>query len=378
MIFLMICLKNITSFYVTLQSKRMNLYNSPMFKSLDIKNFRGIRSAEIDGFERVNLFFGKNNCGKSTVLEALFLISGQSNPLLPLSVNSMRNYMRFSESDLNIEFFGLNPENKINISVNGDENRWLEISQIKSQSNVVELGSLGNGESDNAAKTYGIKLNYSVGERENRYSSELIIKEGDAENGKVKIDKRYKENLFSRYLTANAPQASIDEQFAQIVANKKEQKILSILQEIDPRIKDIQLVGTELLVDIGESQRLPINMMGDGLRKLLFIIVSIYQCRNGLLLVDEIDNGLHFTAMEVLWKAVLKASADNNVQLVATTHNIDSLKGLAKVLKQPEYSEYGSDVCEFKLIKKDDASVVAVKYDYDSFEYAVNQELEIR
>ena len=378
MIFLMICLKNITSFYVTLQSKRMNLYNHPMFKSLDIKNFRGIRSAEIDGFERVNLFFGKNNCGKSTVLEALFLISGQSNPLLPLSVNSMRNYMRFSESDLNIEFFGLNPENKINISVNGDENRWLEISRIKSQSNVVELGSLGNGESDNAAKTYGIKLNYSVGERENRYSSELIIKEGDAENGKVKIDKRYKENLFSRYLTANAPQASIDEQFAQIVANKKEQKVLSILQEIEPRIKDIQLVGTELLVDIGESQRLPINMMGDGLRKLLFIIVSIYQCRNGLLLVDEIDNGLHFTAMEVLWKAVLKASADNNVQLFATTHNIDSLKGLAKVLKQPEYSEYCSDVCEFKLIKKDDASVVAVKYDYDSFEYAVNQELEIR
>ncbi|MDE6494860.1 MAG: ATP-binding protein, partial [Duncaniella sp.] len=117
----------------------MNLYNRPMFKSLDIKNFRGIQSAEIDGFERVNLFFGKNNCGKSTVLEALFLISGQSNPLLPLSVNSMRNYMRFSESDLNIEFFGLNPENKINISVNGDENRWLEISRIKSQSNVVEL-----------------------------------------------------------------------------------------------------------------------------------------------------------------------------------------------------------------------------------------------
>lgn len=374
----MFCSKNITSFYVTLQSKRMNLYNHPMFKSLDIKNFRGIRSAEIDGFERVNLFFGKNNCGKSTVLEALFLISGQSNPLLPLSVNSMRNYMRFSESDLNIEFFGLNPENKINISVSGDENRWLEIVQIKSQSNVVQLGSLGNGESDNAAKVYGIKLNYSIGERENRYSSELIIKEGDAENGKVKIDKRYNENLFSRYLTANASQASIDEQFALLVANKKEKNVLSILQEIEPGIKDIQLVGTELLVDIGESQRLPINMMGDGLRKLFFIIVSIYQCRNGLLLVDEIDNGLHFTAMEVLWKAVLKASVDNNVQIFATTHNIDSLKGLAKVLKQSEYSEYHPDVCEFKLIKKDDSSVVAVKYDYDLFEYAVNQEFEIR
>ncbi len=96
-----------------------------MFKSLEIRNLRGIKSANIEGLSQINLFFGKNNCGKSTVLEALFLISGQSNPTLPLSINSMRNYSKFAEEDLNIEFYNLDPRNKISISTTGDENRYL-------------------------------------------------------------------------------------------------------------------------------------------------------------------------------------------------------------------------------------------------------------
>lgn len=57
-----------------------------MFEELSIKNFRGIRQAEIKGFSQVNLLLGKNNCGKSSVLEALFLISGQV--IVPLSLAS--------------------------------------------------------------------------------------------------------------------------------------------------------------------------------------------------------------------------------------------------------------------------------------------------
>lgn len=113
-----------------------------MFNTLQIKNLRGIKSAEINGFKQINLIFGKNNCGKSTVLEALFLVTGQSNPVLPITVNSMRNYGKFSEDDLNIEFYNLNPENRICISAQGSENRWLEISIIRSNSRTIDLDSL--------------------------------------------------------------------------------------------------------------------------------------------------------------------------------------------------------------------------------------------
>lgn len=349
-----------------------------MFKTLQIKNFRGIKFAEIDGLKQINLFFGKNNCGKSTVLEALFLITGQSNPVLPLSINSMRNYMKFSEDDLNVEFYNLNPENKISISARGDENRWLEISRITSHSKTFNLDSLGGGTSDNAAKTYGFKLFYSIGKKDDRYTSEIILREGSPDKGKVTIDKRYKEELFSQYLTPSSQQSSLHEDFAKIVANKQESYILTSLREIEPTIKDIQLVGDEILVDIGAEQRLPINMMGDGLRKLLMIIISIYRCRNGVLLIDEIDNGFHFSAMKTLWKAILTAAKSNNVQLFASTHNIDSLKGLNTVLDEDNKRLYKDNVCAFKLIKDKEGNVISLNYDYPSFQYSINQELEMR
>ncbi|MDE7418908.1 MAG: AAA family ATPase [Muribaculaceae bacterium] len=347
-----------------------------MIKSLEIRNLRGIKSAEIEGLSQINLFFGKNNCGKSTVLEALFLISGQSNPTLPLSINSMRNYSKFAEGDLKVDFYNLDPRNKIFISSKGDEHRSLEISQIKSHSNTVDLDSLRNGTSENAAKRYGIKLDFSVGA--NKYTSDLILKEGNLKNGKANIDQRYNETIFSQYIPAANYQGSLNDEFARIVANKQESYILSALREIDPNIKDIQLVGDEILVDIGAEQRLPINMTGDGLRKLLMIIISIFRCKNGIILIDEIDNGLHFSAMKVLWKAILIATRENNVQLFATTHNIDSLKGLSYILGNEDFSSYREEISAYKLIRGNNGVVSALKYDYQSFRYSINQELEMR
>ena len=60
------------------------------FKNIEIKNFRGIDHLKIDDFSRVNILLGQNSSGKSSVLEALLLLSGMSNPDLPLSLNKSR------------------------------------------------------------------------------------------------------------------------------------------------------------------------------------------------------------------------------------------------------------------------------------------------
>lgn len=71
-----------------------------MFNKIEIERFRGIKHASIENFKQINLFFGKNNCGKSSLLESLFLASGLSNPLLPIHVNFMRGYsLRFNSAN---------------------------------------------------------------------------------------------------------------------------------------------------------------------------------------------------------------------------------------------------------------------------------------
>lgn len=81
-----------------------------MFKKIEIERFRGIRHASIEGLRQINLFFGKNNCGKSSLLESLFLASGLSNPILPINVNIMRGYNKSRLDDLKLDFYNLDSD----------------------------------------------------------------------------------------------------------------------------------------------------------------------------------------------------------------------------------------------------------------------------
>ncbi len=326
----------------------------------------------------MNLLFGKNNCGKSSVLEAVFLISGFSNPLLPVSINMLRNYNKHAFGDLLLDFYNLDTNNLIELFAKGSYNRSLVISPIQSVSNNISLESLASGNSDNVQKYYGLKLAYKYGEEKTTYHSEFIIEGDDTENNRIRRDKRYEEELKAMYIPASYMSVPVNERFAQIVKEKKENEIIAILKVLDPRIIDMQLVDTELLVDIGLSHRLPVNVMGDGMRKLISIILSVYSCKDGVLMIDEVDNGFHYTTMPLLWKALLTAAKANNTQVFVTSHNIDSLRGLSKVLEEDDNARFRNLVAAHKLVNDADGDLQSFRYDYEAFDYSIKQELEIR
>ena len=160
--------------------------------------------------------------------------------------------------------------------------------------------------------------------------------------------------------------------------NKQEKFVIDILKEIEPNLKDIVLADGELLVDMGFDKRIPIQVLGDGIRKLLSLIISIYYCSNGILLVDEIDNGIHYKSMPVMWRALLKAAKEYNVQLFATTHNIDSLQTLCKVVEEKKDSLWEENIRVYTLRKTSDDTLKAIKSTYKQFNHLINQEIEIR
>ena len=75
-----------------------------MIQDIKIENFRGITSLEIQDFKKINIFVGKNNCGKTSVLEALFLVTGISNPSLSVTINNMRSLVINNIVDLKFIF----------------------------------------------------------------------------------------------------------------------------------------------------------------------------------------------------------------------------------------------------------------------------------
>lgn len=125
-------------------------------------------------------------------------------------------------------------------------------------------------------------------------------------------------------------------------------------------------------------QRIPIEVLGDGIKKVLSIIISIYQSRNGIILIDEIDNGLHYKSMPAMWQAILYAAQRFEVQVFVTTHNIDSLRSLNNVLTEASFSHLQETISVYTL-RKDKADILhAMESNFRQFNHLIEQEIEMR
>ncbi len=348
-----------------------------MFHNIEINRFRGIKYSKIEGLKQTNLFFGKNNCGKSSLLDAIFLISGISNPKLPLNVNIIRNYRRLEPSDMKLDFYSLDMSNPIVIKAENDETRELQISVVESSTSKVNL----LGEDNNVASTdldnkYGLVLKYKVDEH--AYESSIIMSHSSNNSleQRIKMPAHYKEKLTCRYFNPKYDFTTSIDGLVDVIKNKDEAFIVNALRLIEPKIKDFVLSQNEVLVDIGLDKRIPINMMGDGARKILSILTSIYECKNGIVLIDELSNGFHYSVMKGVWRAIISVAKKNNVQIFATTHDLDSIKGLRDAAMSGE--EYDDSIVCFKLQRTADYELKSYTYSLDSVDYSLTQEIEIR
>ncbi|OKZ20506.1 MAG: hypothetical protein BHV77_09955 [Bacteroides sp. 43_108] len=344
-----------------------------MFEKVEIERFRGIRNASIQGFRRINLFFGKNNCGKSSLLEALFLASGGANPMLPVNVNFMRGYGKSRLNDLNLEFYNLDSEQPIHIKLMDGYVRDLNISLFEKRQNSISLNADDANILSNVEEgRYGLKFDFKVNDQS--YVSLLRFDSSSPGNASVAAPKHYVESLRCTYLSPKYDFNASIQGLKNILQNKDEHFIIEGLQLLEPQVRDFIFSDNEMLVDIGLSKRIPVNMLGDGARKIVSLLTAVYNCKDGLLLIDEISNGFHHSVMCSLWKVLIDASVKNNTQLFVTTHDLDSIKGL----RDAAINEYSDYVASFRLLKSSDGELKAFHYSLDSLDYSINQEIEIR
>ena len=348
-----------------------------MFKKLEVYHFRGIKEAVIDNLGQVNLFWGKNNCGKSSLLDALFLVSGMSNPMLPLTINQIRQYGNVSPDGLKVNFYGFDTLSPIRIVATDGEQRELTIEAEETGATEVDTSGSGDGSLTSTVPTsYGLRLRFSMNGGQHESSLFFDPLKG-TEQAKRTIDTSYEERLKCIYLSPKYDFLASVQGLTNILQNKDEKFIIDGLRLIEPSVKDFVFTGGEMLVDVGASKRLPVNVMGDGARKIVSLLTTIYDCANGLLLVDELSNGFHYSVMPSLWKVVAYAARKNNTQVFATTHDIDSIKGLRTMaLTEPEGK--GLSVSAYKLQRSADGVLTPYRYSVEGMDYAFEQEMEIR
>lgn len=352
-----------------------------MIQNLKIERFRGFSELEMQDCTQFNVILGENNSGKSSVLEALFLLSGPNNPFLYFGINRVRGFMLEKKEDTKVLFYKGDTSAPISLYMESADgtSRQIDIQIIRPREEVIEMNALENNAISNQSNaSYGYLINSTLQspQGEKNIQSELIY-DLQSQDVKTKIQEDYEETLRSNFIPSRGLSAEISG-FDSIIENKDKHLLIEALQTLEPELKDIAKIGNHIWVDLGYEAMLPSNVLGDGFRKILSIISAIYSSKNGILLIDEIDNGMHFKSLKSMWKALLKTASLCNVQVFASTHNIDSIEAYNKVLEENEIEDIQTKARIFALRKLPEHRFKTYKYEFEQFNYLINEEVELR
>lgn len=362
-----------------------------MFKNIEIWNFRGIEHLKIDDFRRVNLLVGKNNSGKTTVLEALFLSAGPTNAQLPMNINYVFRHYKFVDSYFwKLIFNQLDINHPIQIiskTNGGQETRNLKIKPKIKSNFPTKIDDIDDGEltliressSDTTSIINGLTLEYQLKKKSidlQEFKTEITVSEkGDGISTSVS---NYKESIVATYINKESMLKNLGKFFNEIQIDKKTDKLIKTLQKIEPNFRNLVL-GSEnrLFCDLGFDQLLPINVIGDGIFQVLSIMLTMYNRENGVVLIDEIDNGLHYSSLKPLWEAIFEMAKEFDVQIFATTHSYECVDVFSSVYQELAKDEKEDEVRLYRLDKLDE-KLKAVSFTSEMIQTALDHNWEIR
>lgn len=225
------------------------------------------------------------------------------------------------------------------------------------------------------------ELNYEIHRSED---NQLWIIPGSQEAAEFSVDeKKLREirNFTSEILTTSIDRDTLSIKLEELKVNKQVDEMLQVLRLVDSRIEKIDLgANGQIYLDLGENFRtlLPLKLMGEGVQRLLDIISALASTQGGVVLIDEIDNGLHYSTLRILWKGILQAAHKYDVQVIATTHSAEALRHLTWVLDDEKGIIYRDDVVAYTLIRANDDTVRSYRYNYEQLEFAMEHDIEVR
>jgi AAA15 family ATPase/GTPase len=148
------------------------------------------------------------------------------------------------------------------------------------------------------------------------------------------------------------------------------------MQIIEPKLialNTIPMGNTSVIhANIGIGKLIPVSLLGEGINKLMAIIIRIINAENSCIFIDEIENGFHYTIMNKIREVIDSASKKYNVQVFATTHSLECIKAAHETLSSSDY--------DFSLIRLDktDDSIIPTYYDSESLDISIENEFEVR
>lgn len=342
-----------------------------MLNEFSIENFKVFKEFELKNLKKVNFFVGAPNTGKTSILEALslFLAKNPQTLLLLLEARAMVNSESFEslffDYDVNKPIILKSGSNQLDISPKSqDKELILQTDKLNLNSSYLlqavnslafsfkqdnEKHILSNIAFDQAGNVINFRLSANENVKTLSDNAEFIC--GIANR-----------QFYTRFL----------DNLNNIIADKnKNEDFQKKIKEFSKNIEEIKFGNAQVLVQqIHTQHAIDLRLFGQGFRSYVFILAAILSGKK-YIIIDEIENGLHFESIDLLLKAILNSPKD--VQFFITTHNEEILKRLARLLEEKD-----DIVSAFNIYYDEEKQLQAIQYSQEKLIFAMDNDNEIR
>jgi len=360
-----------------------------MIRGIDIENFRCFHKTHIEGFSQINLIGGQNNAGKTALLEAILLANSphsQSIIFLQQKLRGEYGDALLPERTWNSLFYNYKKDTEIRITVTADGStfggRFVCKDTYKKPRIDLEIAP---------QDIIKIEDNSSVGEiiQSSLISYRISPKKINPEPA-MRINARKGEKKFgvdgglpppifyTHFVPAGFKQLAekLAENFERLLYQGRDKVVLEALQLIDKKIEKIDIVGKKLHLKRQGEIPMPIGMFGDALNKVVDIVIRIANNPNCVLLIDEIENGIHYTHQHDLWQKLFVLAKEFRVQIFAVSHSLEMIKAFNETSLR---EHIGDDIAYFEMFRSQRSNeIVANSLSEDALAYAISNKQSFR
>ena len=358
-----------------------------MIQDVEILNFKCFKSLYIPELSRVNIVGGKNNVGKTALLEALFIFHDRLKPDMFLKTFGWRGIwaVPLDPASLWAPFFrdlklGEPFEIKLRIDGRAASARYEFNPEYSPDVGPRRTETIEDGSSDfvrtseKPVFSHSLDISYSdPGGGESR--QHLYVAEG-------KLNRDWQEEPSLLHQTAILPARKREDpqseanRLSRLIEERKEglvEEFLSLMAPID----DLQISYTggapTIICNIGLPRLVPLGYVGDGMSRLLSIVLAMADTQGGVLLIDEAENGVHYSVQEAFWRAIGKAAREFSCQVIAATHSYEFLRAAHSGLQELFEPEF-----RYVRLERKGSETVAKTFTHEMLGAALEASMEVR
>lgn len=332
-------------------------------KSIQISKFRGINNLTVSGFSDINLLVGDNNSGKTTFLEVIQLLFAKPQLSSVKNIIKQRTVLNIKDSSFYVSFINLFNMEQTDIltsfTIHAESDDGPIQFEIKGQEQTISgEDALRMSEMSSRQRFYQEKELSSIPETVRLFTGSMI-----SQNAAKPVEKKIRftslDNAVVGPVSKNTVQyipsfGHLRYDLLQNIVDHPDYKALaiSILKQFDPSIVDICYTKADdgsFLESIITSNgvAMPFSVYGDGIKKILYILNKLFDASDSILLIDEIETGLHKKYYETLFPVVFALANKLNVQLFIATHSMEAIDA---ILKYGNYEEASHELDPIRVI----------------------------